>query len=104
MSNPRQICSQLSQDSFAVIEHRAENEGRTKAAIVSRLVDQAVKAGEIDIDQLKAELAVKDATIEQQREELGYLRLEFSKVNNALSQRLLAEAKPKGFWARLRGR
>jgi uncharacterized coiled-coil protein SlyX len=71
---------------------------------VSRLVDQAVKAGEIDIDQLKAELAVKDATIEQQREELGYLRLEFSKVNNALSQRLLAEAKPKGFWARLRGR
>ena len=58
-----------------------------------------------EIQQLKGRIASLEQQLRDKENELGYLRMEYSKLNDALAQRLLAEATPKkSFWDKIRGR
>ncbi len=56
------------------------------------------------LNETKTNVANLERRLSDKENEVEYLRQEYSKINDALSQRLLAETKPTGFWARLFGR
>jgi metal-responsive CopG/Arc/MetJ family transcriptional regulator len=60
---------------------------------------------EADRKQLIAQIEAIKSNEQRLENEVEYLRGEYSKINDALAQRLLTEATPRvGFWARLFGR
>ncbi|GEM_PF-2913454 len=59
---------------------------------------------EADKTHLTEQLNAYKDTQKRLENEVEYLRLEYSKINDALAQRLLTENTPKkSFWARIRG-
>lgn len=51
-------------------------------------------ARDLDIDQLKAELAVKSEALARLERELGFLRLEYGKLSDLGSSKGVAPSKP----------
>jgi vacuolar-type H+-ATPase subunit I/STV1 len=105
-----QICVRFNDADYAEIEERSIENNTTKPRVVLQLVGFALRAYGMGLTQPNetiTELTGRITTLEQQlrdkENELGYLRTEYSKLNDALSQRLLAEPK-KSFWDRMFGR
>ena len=60
--------------------------------------------GEADRKQLTAQIESIKRNELRLESEVAYMRQEYSKINDALAQRLLTEAKPRvGFWVRIFG-
>jgi vacuolar-type H+-ATPase subunit I/STV1 len=99
-----QICVRFNDADYEQIEWRSIENNTTKPRVVLQLVGFALRAYSTGLTQPNetiTELTGRITTLEQQlrdkENELGYLRQEYSKLNDALSQRLLAEPK-KSFW------
>ena len=115
-----QICVRFSDEDYAEIEQMAADSNTTRPRVVSRLVKYAIRQeqlafadvqDEIDsVNQARDQLTHRIMLLEQQLQDsekqlrdresdLGFLRQEYAKLNDALSQRLLAEAQSKKSWS-----
>jgi hypothetical protein len=93
-----QICATIDDNENAIIRRWAQERGLSVAKLAGQLMAQAVRYEGADLEELKRTLAVQANTIEQLEDQLGFLRGEYSRINQALAQRQLTSG---GFWARL---
>jgi hypothetical protein len=73
-----QICAAVGEEDFSAIITRAENEGKSKARIAAELINYALTDNENEVSQLKREIELKDALIEQLRNENGFVKESFA--------------------------
>jgi len=110
----QQICARFEDSDYELIDKQATATDSTRPKVVKKLVESALKRQQSGVSEEsnQAELLTRIKTLEQQAQEkaseIGFLRQEFSKINDALSRRLLEETKPeetksKGAWARVSG-
>lgn len=104
----KQICARFEDSDYEFIEEQAQASKTTRPRVVKRLVENALSRQRSGVSEEpgQAELMDRIKMLEQQVQErdseIGFLRGEYSKINDALAQRLLTETKPtdRGFWAR----
>lgn len=89
-----------------LIEHIDAVKGtQSRSAFIVGCVQEHFSGGDADKKQLIEQLEAHKATQQRLENEVEYLRAEYSKINDALAQRLLTEGTPRaGFWARMFGR
>ncbi|HYA33038.1 MAG TPA: hypothetical protein VEG65_03435 [Candidatus Bathyarchaeia archaeon] len=73
-----QICTAISNEHFTTITARAENEGKSKGRIAAELISYALTDNESEAAQLKREIELKDALIEQLRDENTFMKSSFA--------------------------
>jgi hypothetical protein len=84
-----QICAALGEEDFSAIITRAETEGKSKARIAAELINYALTDNENEVSQLKRELELKDALIEQLRNENGFVKESFASQTHMAGRLLL---------------
>ena len=88
---------------------------QSRSAFITNCIYEHYQGGDTDKLQLIRDLSAHQETQHRLENEVEYLRGEYSKINDALAQRLLAEASEqtiklteqtikKSFWQRLTGR
>jgi hypothetical protein len=89
-----------------LIEHIDAVKGtQSRSAFIVGCVQEHFSGGDADKRQLIEQLEAHNATQQRLENEVEYLRGEYSKINDALAQRLLTEGTHRaGFWARMFGR
>jgi len=73
-----QICTAVSEEHFTTILARAENEGKSKARIAADLISYALADNGDEAARLKREIELKDALIEQLRDENSFMKSSFA--------------------------
>ncbi|MFZ0926445.1 MAG: hypothetical protein WCE82_07415 [Halobacteriota archaeon] len=73
-----QICTAVSDEHFTTILARAENEGKSKARIAADLISYALADNGNEATRLKREIELKDALIEQLRDENSFMKSSFA--------------------------
>lgn len=78
---------------------------QSRSAFVTACIFEHFSGGDADKKQLIAQLEADKATQARLEDEVAFLRQEYTKINDALAQRLLIESTPKkSLWDRIRGR
>jgi len=102
-----QICVRFNDSDYAAIEQRAEDGNTTKPRVVLSMVGFALRAYGMgltqpteEIEHLNSRITMLEQQLRDKEGELGYLRQEYSKLNEAVTQRLLPEVRV-GFWRRV---
>jgi hypothetical protein len=90
-----QICAAVSDEDFTAIITRAETEGKSKARVAAELIDYALTDNENEVSRLKREIELKDALIEQLREENGFVKESFASQTDMAGRLLLLLAEDK---------
>ena len=73
-----QICAAVSDEDYNAIITRAENEGKSKARVAAELISYALADNENEVSGLRREIELKDALIEQLRNENGFVKQSFA--------------------------
>jgi hypothetical protein len=73
-----QICTAIIDEHFNTILARAENEGKSKARIAAELISYALTDNQNEVARLKREIELKDALIEQLRDENSFMKSSFA--------------------------
>jgi len=73
-----QICTAVSDEHFTTILARSENEGKSKARIAADLISYALADNGDEATRLKREIELKDALIEQLRDENSFMKSSFA--------------------------
>ena len=93
-----QICATIDDNENTIIRRWAQERGLSVAKLAGQLMGQAVRFGGEDIEVLKRTLAVREETIRNLEDQLGFVRDQYTLINQALAQRQLTSG---GFWQRL---
>lgn len=89
----QQICAMILDDDYAIVVRRANEQETSNSRVVAKLVHQALAAPSAEE---RIELDHARETISMLENENGFLKMEFSRINEALSQRLLSDG--RGSW------
>ncbi|MGZ4926288.1 MAG: hypothetical protein ACXV4B_07545 [Halobacteriota archaeon] len=84
-----QICTALSDEDYSAIITRAETEGKSKARVAAELINYALADNENEVSGLKREIELKDALIEQLRDENGFVKESFASQTHMAGRLLL---------------
>jgi hypothetical protein len=84
-----QICAAVGEEDYSAITTRAETEGKSKARIAAELINYALTDNENEVSQLKREIELKDALIEQLRDENGFVKESFASQTHMAGRLLL---------------
>ena len=84
-----QICAAVGDDDYSAIITRAETEGKSKARVAAELINYALADNESEVSGLKRELELKDALIEQLRDENGFVKESFASQTDMAGRLLL---------------
>ncbi|MGA7076586.1 MAG: hypothetical protein WBZ42_08615 [Halobacteriota archaeon] len=79
----------MGEEDYSAIITRAETEGKSKARITAELINYALTDNENEVSQLKREIELKDALIEQLRDENGFVKESFASQTNMAGRLLL---------------
>jgi hypothetical protein len=79
----------VGEEDFSAIITRAETEGKSKARIAAELINYALTDNENEVSQLKREIELKDALIEQLRDENGFVKESFASQTHMAGRLLL---------------
>jgi hypothetical protein len=84
-----QICAAVGDEDYSAIITRAETDGKSKARIAAELISYALTDNENEVSQLKREIELKDALIEQLRDENGFVKESFTSQTDMAGKLLL---------------
>jgi hypothetical protein len=117
-----QICVRFRDHDYNDIEERATDQNTTKSRVVETIVSTvladarrgegvpdwgivgSIVGGSRQSEQVKSmkdRVAMLEHELLDKNSQLGFLQQEYSKINSALTQRLLNEPTKKSFWDRV---
>jgi hypothetical protein len=86
-----------------VVAHIDEQRGQqSRSSFIVGCIYEHFSGGDVDKKQLTEQLKALTVQQQQRESEIAFLREQTTKLTDALSQRLLAEPKKAGFFARFR--